>query len=154
MTKQDKLQRSINKIVKGINESFAILESELSHPAKNFSIMYDGKSVEFFYPTTLEEDRRMKYDRADFIRYLLKSSIDATLSAKVQDMDDPEAWDDLIGVISGEDPKDHQFEKYEVVIDESEAQGDAVNRAIPLNMDNYQVKENLGLLNEKIDQQN
>ena len=96
----------------------------------------------------------MKYDRADFIRYLLKSSIDATLSAKVQDMDDPEAWDDLIGVISGEDPKDHQFEKYEVVIDESEAQGDAVNRAIPLNMDNYQVKENLGLLNEKIDQQN
>ena len=152
--KQDQLQKAVDKIVEGIDESFAILEDELSHPAKSFTILYEDKFLELHTPTTKQEYSQMRFDRAQFIEYLLKNAIDVTLCAKVQELECDYAFDDLFGVINGEDPASHQFEKYEEVLESSdEVNRTGQHRTIPINMDNYQVKENLGLLDEQINKQ-
>lgn len=150
------LDREIKKITKNIDAIFKILDESLSHPAKNFTITYEGRTIDLHHPTTREESDSMKFDRHEFIEYLLKNAFDVILCMKVQGMDikSDEPWQDIFGVISGEDPADHQFEKYEEVIESSNEDTTTVqHRTIPLNMENYQVKENLGLLDEQINQQ-
>jgi hypothetical protein len=150
MNKQELLQDQIDKAIDSINSIFNTIDQELSHPAKNFTVFYDGKHVDLCHPTTLDDKKEMDCRRRDFVEFILLDALKVTLSKKVQDMDlyTDEGWENIHGVMGGEDPADHQYEKYKETGVVESSGPDNVVRSVPLNMENYQVKENLGLLDE------
>lgn len=128
---KEKIQQHIDDITKAISSIEKTIHEALSHPAKNFTIVYRGKSIEFFYPTTKKEQKDVLKKRTWFVNNLMGDAIRI------------KGWDTILGVVSGDDPRDHQFEKYEEII--SEPNSDSVDRikSAPLNLDNYQVEQEL-----------
>lgn len=120
-----------------------ILERHLSHPAKYYDITYDGKKYQFYYEFDVEENVSMMRRRRRFINRLISDCIVASTKPKFKAV----AWDPIFGILNGANPKDHQFERFNVgeVYQITGEDGNAIT-SVPLNLDNYQVKENLGML--------
>lgn len=131
-------------------DMFALVDKVLSEQAKEFFITYRGTKYHFRYVFDDKEALNLAKKRHKFIDTLLRDSIRYAFSVDKDKRD--HAWDNIEGIISGACLSDHQFEKvHESEVSETfDADGNRVT-AYPLNLDNYQVKENLGMLDVQQD---
>ena len=129
-------------------ELIDMIIDQLSHPAKDYQIRYKNTHYHF-YPAFDEFERfEMRKDMFKLASNMVRDAFKASVSGnkKIQRI----AWKGIEGIIGGENPDDYQFVKYDdVQVDPVLNEKGEVVRAIALNEDNYQVKENLGLLAEQ-----
>lgn len=134
----------LNSIKSSIDNVYKILDIHLSNDSKNFSIEYKGEKYEFFFPTTKAEFKKIKKQRHKFIKNILCDVITGSIRRPKRAH---ELHTFLALMLLGEDPKNHQFEQIEEeIISESSAgikSNESGIKALPLDMDIYQVKANL-----------
>lgn len=148
---QKKLDKHMRNVYSAVKFIFKELDETLSDPAKSFTVHYDNKILDFHCPSTKDEFNKMKADRADFISYFMNEALEYIVQCQAEEKESSylDAWRNIMGIMNGADIRDHQFEKYEVV-DDGEGSNVEVKKSVALDMNNYQVKENLGLLDEEI----
>ena len=95
---QKKVIKLTNQIGKRMEKLYDLLYEELSRPDKAFDIEYDGQSYQFFPPTTVAEAVEQSFPRGLLICRIIKDA--------VNDKD----WSNVIALVSGADPADHQIE--------------------------------------------
>lgn len=116
------------KIDKYRGQLAVLLSYELTRPDKAFDIFYDGIVYEFS-PSTTQDEMDNQARLASELSYRIISDC-ITLND----------WTNVIALVSGEDPADHQFEiiKEEIVYN-LDAEGNPIS-AKPLNEDSVYVQ--------------
>ena len=135
--------------IKGLQDRLMdLIKDHLSHPAKDYSVTYKDKQYHFYPAFDQEDAAQMKDELDSFVFSLVRDAVKGSVSSKKLYRD--HAWDSVIGVLSGEEPSDHQFVKFDDVeiAPMVDAHGEVIT-SLPLNVENYQVKENLGLLQQQ-----
>jgi hypothetical protein len=121
---------------------YILLHESLSRPDKSFEINYDGTDYHLYPPTTEIEQKEQYELRNELINCLLHDAaydmIDTLPNS--DDYHEIDHWGNIIALVSGEDPSNHQFEivKSEVV-DNLDADGNPIS-AKPLDHDSVYVQ--------------
>ena len=148
-----------NKLVMGLaiadiedakNLMFRTLDEHLSNRAKHYDITYKGVKYDFYPAFDPEDILEITKERHKFINAIVKDSLKMSLN-RTKDKRD-KAWENIFGILGGARPEDHQFEKYsdEDIYEIKGPNGEDI-KSIPLNFDNYQVRENMGALSQDQD---
>lgn len=140
-----RMSLAIDDIAWAHEDVCAILEYELSKPEKEYHITYKNKSYLFRYYFDREENLQNKKQMKLFIRDIVHLAIRDQYSVSKSKRE--HAWDIVFGIIGGANEQEHKIEKY--VEDEVINEDGQIITSVPLNLDNYQVKENLGMLDDQ-----
>ena len=143
----DALKKQIDLLTGSLDEISYLLDQILNQPDKGFTVTFKDKVYEFHPSSTKEENDESFIKRYTFIKKLLKHCTTRHIEQYPEPSDD--IWNDILCFTLGVDPKDCQFEKistkdiYEVVNDiRVNDKGEKIT-SIPLDLDNYQVKQEL-----------
>jgi len=130
------------------NRLFDLIGDCLKAPEKEFNITYGKKNYHFYPVFEVGERKKMNRERLKLINALIKDAFHYYTSSRKKH--NQHAWDAILGIIGGENPEDHKFVKHEAVdVGPVLNEKGEIVKAIELNLNNYQVKENLGLLDEQ-----
>ncbi len=149
----DGLRDQTVKITASLLNLLEDLDKVMDCEAKDFVVTYKNKVYDLHKPIDLDESIEQKLLRRQLSIALTERCIKIFfkhLKKKKQDMDFSRTWEDILCFAMGEDPKDHRFEKYEEEEIYSIEIGEDKTRSIPLDFDNYQVKNDLGFLDQEI----
>jgi hypothetical protein len=143
MTKQYKsLVKETKKIDKVVKSLQNILFELLSTEAKDLEIGVGDKAFKFCQPSDLEDKSAMDLKKCELITLILRDAFDRYFD----EMADDKVWANVFALAQGQDPKDHQIEKFDLkdVYDVSDGvETETGHIALPLNEDNYQVKQEI-----------
>lgn len=120
-----------------IRDSYAnlefILNKLLMAPDKSFEVTFKGVQYDFIYPTTSEENQEMIALRKKLLSELFKEVFEQMVAGR-------NPWDLIRVFASGVDTLDMQIEIVkEDVVNRVDENGQRIT-ALPLDMDNYQIK--------------
>lgn len=140
-----KICKAVSKIRKGHEEIFDTLDKLLSRTDKVFKITIDKKEFEFIPPSDKTDERIMSHFRYQCIKTLLSRSYKKLNSANSYNKE--HAYNDILALTMGPDPRDLQFEKYEVQdsyeVHDGHVEDTGASKAITLNIENWQVRQEL-----------
>jgi hypothetical protein len=117
-------------------ELTGILYKLLSAPDKSFEVLFEDRIYNFIYPTTKEEYSSMRELRLNLIWAIFEECYDQMVAGK-------DTWWMVTAFASGIDTLDMQVEivgKEEMITAKSD---DGSNPSVPLDVSNYQVKQEL-----------
>lgn len=125
----------------------------MSQDEKDFVITYKGKTYNICNPTDFSEKLEQEKMTRKISLILIEKCIRILFKRlKANKLDFDDVWNDVLAFEQGANLDDHKFEKYEeVVADRFDDNGEKVT-SIPLDFDSYQVKNDLGFLDDKQDQ--
>jgi hypothetical protein len=128
-----------NSIKDNIHQLYCLLHEALSRPDKSFDIQIGERNFKL-YPSTSEQEEKEQYmERETLIQFLIRAAIIDYMDSLI-DTNESDPWKNIIGLISGEDPADHQFEIIkEEVVTNLDADGNPIT-AKPLNDENVLVQ--------------
>lgn len=131
--------KKIDKIVKNLQNTLFDL---LSVEAKDLEISVGDQSFKFCQPDDMEHKKELDLKKCHLITLILRDAFDRYFD----EQDDSNVWANVFALAAGEDPKDHIMEKSDLkdvydVTDSKETESGHI--ALPLNKDNYQVKQEI-----------
>ncbi len=143
----DQLRDQTVRITASLLNLLEDLDKVMDCDAKDFVVTYKKKTYDLHKPVDLEESVQQKLLRRQLSIALTERCIKIffkQLKKNKQDLDFSRTWEDILCFAMGEDPEDHKFEKFtEESVYEIDDNGERVT-ALPINFDNYQVKNDLG----------
>lgn len=134
------LESSINEIKSHDQKIRSILFRLISSSNKSFDVKFLDEDYKFNVPTTEEE----REERDKLLNVLINKVLLFAYQSIPNGINDP-SWNNILIFAQGADPLDHQFEKFnESASSEVESfANESGVPAMPLNEDNYQVKQEL-----------
>ena len=138
----DALKKQIDLLTGSLDEISYILDQILQQPDKAFTVTFKDVVYDFHPATTPEESEEFFVRRYKFIKKLLKHCTARHIDKYPVPSDD--IWNDILCFTLGVDPRDCQFEKIkqEDIYKVTDEKGEKIT-SIPLDLDNYQVKQEL-----------
>jgi len=145
----DNLRDQTIKITASLLNLLEDLDKVMDCEAKDFTVRYKNKVYDLHKPVDMEESIEQKLLRRQLAIALTERCIKIffkQLKPKRENLDFSRTWEDILCFAMGEDPLDHQFEKFEEesVYEVNDSVSDV--RSIPLNFDSYSIKNDLGFL--------
>jgi hypothetical protein len=130
------VEKNVQLIQDSYKNIYALVNKLLKAPDKAFEVDFKGVQYNFIYPTTQTEKNEMRDLRRKLLSEIFKECFN-------QMVDGQDPWWMVTAFASGIDTLDMQIEivKEDVVnrVDES---GERIT-ALPLDMDNYQIKQEM-----------
>ncbi len=140
------MEKKIRKLKRALNAVYKEFDALLQAQRKNYVVQVDGTRFHLHSPADLEEFFQQKKQRKLVIRGLLGEAIDAHLRGKRK------PFDLVLAFTKGPNPDDFVCEPSEHQIPGDHVVPESEQGPKALNMESYQVKNDLGLIGEPDEQ--
>lgn len=143
----DQLRDQTIQITASLLNLLEDLDKVMDCEAKDFIVRYKNKIYDLHKPIDKQERLEQQLLRRKLAITLTERCLKIFFKQlKKKNLDFSRTWEDVLCFAMGEDPQDHQFEKFEEEKLYEVVDGGNDNRGVALNMDSYAVKNDLGFL--------